>query len=161
MREHVKEDLSGEPLGFHNVVVGQTAGAKKTEEMKVSSDEESTDLPFFAERSKRPTTSKPLAWHAVFSFRTHEDLPDLPSCRSRPKASGSQYSQLRTTSFVCSVVSQSWYPTKNKTAQMTMEYLIKFVPPDQRTKFIHIFLEVIRVCGDFCVGITTRQRHTE
>ena len=34
--------------------------------MRVSSDEETTDLPLIAERSKRPNTSKPTGKHNVF-----------------------------------------------------------------------------------------------
>ena len=33
---------------------------------RVSSDEETTDLPFTAERSRRPNTSKPTGKHNVF-----------------------------------------------------------------------------------------------
>ena len=40
---------------------------KTPDHMRVSSEEEPTDLPFIADRSKRPNTSRPIGRHSVFT----------------------------------------------------------------------------------------------
>ena len=68
-----EEGLSGEHPDSHNVVVEQTVVDPKerpSSDVRVSSEEKSTDLPFTAERSKRPNTSKPIGRHIFFIFPT-------------------------------------------------------------------------------------------
>ena len=49
---------------------------KTLDDMRVSSAEVSTDLPFFAERSQRPNTRKPSDRHHVF----YTFFPKDPNC---------------------------------------------------------------------------------
>ena len=70
-------NLSGEPADSHNVVVEQpVVEPQKPDDMRVSSEEESTDLPSIANRSRRPHTSKPTGRHKFFF--TH--FPKNPDC---------------------------------------------------------------------------------
>ena len=58
------------PSDSHNVLVEQPEVKPKEQtpdEMRVSSKDQSTDLPGFAERSKRPNTRKPTNRHNVFT----------------------------------------------------------------------------------------------
>ena len=58
----LREGLFGESPYSHNVVVEQPAGEPKVKslvDMSVSSEEESSDPLFLAEKSQRPNTSKP------------------------------------------------------------------------------------------------------
>ena len=48
---------------------------KTPDDMRVRSEEESNDLPLFAEKSKRPTTSKSTGKHNVFTL-----VPKDPDC---------------------------------------------------------------------------------
>ena len=73
-----KEGLSGEPPNPHNVVVEQLVDEpreKTPEDMRVTSEEESADLRVFAEKTKRPNTSKSTGQHNAF---TH--FPQDPIC---------------------------------------------------------------------------------
>ena len=98
-----KEGHSGEPPNSRNVVEQPAVEPKEKtpDEMELSSKEESNDLPFVAERSKRPNTSKPTGRHNVF---TH--VPKDPHCqicelmkttrapsRNRPDARGDRIHQ--------------------------------------------------------------------
>ena len=74
-----KEGLSREPPDSHSVVVEQLVVVepqeKTPDDMRVSPEEESTDLPFIAERSKRPNTSKPICSHNVLAhFHQRSEL---------------------------------------------------------------------------------------
>ena len=65
-----EEGLSGEPTDSHNVVVEQPVVEPKEkipDDMRVSSEEESTALPLIAKRSKKSNTSKPIGRHSVFT----------------------------------------------------------------------------------------------
>ena len=56
-----KEGLSGESPRLTQCRGGTT------DDMRVSSEEESTNLPFVADRAKRPNTSKPTGRHSIFA----------------------------------------------------------------------------------------------
>ena len=124
---------------------------KTPDDVRVSSEGESTDLPFGAERSRRSNTSVPIGRHNVFS---HFEVCKLPKTtrapfRNRPEARGPR----RITNFflneeneshvqhlyaivaqdLCSCWIQS-YPTKN---QEEVKYLQKFVPPSQKLAIVH------------------------
>ena len=61
--------LSNEPPDSHTVVVERPVvepKEKTRDDMRVSSEEESTDLPSVANRSRRPNTSKPTGRQNVF-----------------------------------------------------------------------------------------------
>ena len=136
-----KEGLSGEQPDAHNVVVEQPAVEPKEKTLgyiNLSSEEESTDLPFIAERSKRPNTSTPIGRHHVFF--TH--FPKNPNCEvcklTRPDAQGYRISRLQ----------HGFKATPRK----TMKTLQKFEPPDQKPCSTHTenSLEFIRACEDLC-----------
>ena len=76
--EHFKENLSGEPTESHNVVVEQLAvGPQENtpDDLRVSSEEESIDLLFIADTSRRPNRKKPTGRHNVSAH-----LPKDPDC---------------------------------------------------------------------------------
>ena len=81
-----KEGLSREPPDSQSVVVEQLVVVepqeKTTDDMRVSPEEESTDLPFIAERSKRPNTSKQFA--ATMFLHTFPKIRIVKSVSSRP-----------------------------------------------------------------------------
>ena len=127
--------LSNEPPDSHTVVVERPVVEPKErtrDEIRVSSEEESTDLPSVANRSKRPNTSKQLAGKMFFTHFRKD--PTCEVCKitkttralskSRPEARGDRtrhprmfsdaitadHGVLRTT-LVCSIVTQLWCKT--------------------------------------------------
>ena len=87
------------PSDLHSVVVEQPVvepKEKTPDDMRVSSEEESADLTHIAERSQRPTASKPTGRHDVFTHVLED--PDWEvcnfsettgaPCRNHPEARG-------------------------------------------------------------------------
>ena len=62
-------------------------------DMRVGTEEESTDLPFIAERSKKPNTSKPNTNpdDPNVKFASLQKLPDLVAGTARMRQKGEQY----------------------------------------------------------------------
>ena len=106
-----KEGLSGEPPELHDVVVDQPAvepKGKTPDDMRVRSQEESSDLLVFAERSKRRTTRKPTGRHNVF---TH--VPADPNCE------------------VCKLTKTSRAPCRNRSEARGDRVKVKALGPSQ------------------------------
>ena len=91
------EGLSGEPSDSENVVEPK---GKTLDDMKLSSEEQSNDLPGCANMSKRPNTSKPTGRHHNFTHFFEDPnckvcmltkLTRAPS-RKRPEARRRPYS---------------------------------------------------------------------
>ena len=76
-----KEGFSGEPPDSHNVVVEQPQvepQERTPDEMRVRSEEESTDFPYIAARSTRPNASQPTGRHSVYNiFSQRSELCSL------------------------------------------------------------------------------------
>ena len=128
-----KEGLAGEPPDSRNVVVEHPAVERKDttpDDMRVSSDEESTDLPTIANKSKRPNTSERAQSVYTVSqkirivkFVSSRQLPE----RNRPEARGDRchhpqmFGDATTAdhkvvskeieSLVCIIVTQLWCGT--------------------------------------------------
>ena len=146
--------------------------------MRVSSEEESTDLPFIANGSKRPNTSKPTGRRNVFrkirivkvcrlTKTTRAPCRGPPGCTRRPCSSSTNIGRCTVLNeenearaqHRCTVVVQDhysyWfqrYPPKNDTAQETMICLQKLVPPGQKPGTMHRDNSptFIRACEDLC-----------
>ena len=146
--------------------------------MRVSSEEESTDLPFVEERSKKPDTSKPtgrpMFSHIFPMIRivkcvSPQKLPS--SVQSRPEAQGDRIylppeigDALMADHEVFNEENESvqelcyyWIQgnsTQNKTAQDTMKSLQKFVPSDQKPGIVHTANS--RITQTYVAGVHSR-----
>ena len=170
---------SGELAVSHNVVVEPVVepNEKTLNDVRVISEEESTDLPFTAEKSKRPTKRKPTDRHYVSTHFPRDPNCEVckltkttrASCRNRPDARGDRIhlneSRLQHRyAVVMQDLSSYWiqrYRTRN-TAQETMKRMQKFVPPDQKPVIIILIIPwSLSVLVKTLVGITTSQPHTD
>ena len=87
-RQLFEEGLSGDASVSDNDVVEQLVVEPTPVVMRVSSEEESIDLLVFAERSKRPNTSKPTGRHNVFTQVCKFTKTTRAPFRNRPETRG-------------------------------------------------------------------------